>query len=87
MPTHGGFPPKVFYEILTRMGNLSGKQAIIFTTARLTCGKTRDYMKVKVEGAGALIVASIKFRGFFRLGIKNAIKFGKEVNGKSYQLV
>jgi flavodoxin len=80
MPTHGEYPPKAFDEILTRMGNLSGKKAAVFTTARITGGKARDYMNAKVEEAGAQVIDKTKFRGLFRLGTKNAKKFGKQIN-------
>jgi flavodoxin len=80
MPTYGNFPPKVFDEILARMKNLSGKNVIVFNTARLTGGKTLLYMKAKVEEAGAQVISESKFRKFFWIGTKNAIKFGEHIN-------
>ncbi|MFX1527336.1 MAG: flavodoxin family protein [Promethearchaeota archaeon] len=79
MPNHGGFPPKVFDEILTRMGNIHGKHIVVFNTARLTGSKAHDYMRNKVEEAGGQVIVSTNFKGFFRLGIKNAAKFGKQI--------
>ena len=80
MPTYGNKPPQVFDEIVARMGNLSGKRAIVFNTARFTGGKARDYMKAKVEEAGAQVIDKSKFRKVFWIGEKNAIKFGKRIN-------
>lgn len=80
MPTYGSKPPKAFDEIVARMGNLSGKRAVVFTTARFSGGKARDYMKAKVEEAGAQVIDKTKFRKVFWLGVKNAIKFGKQIN-------
>lgn len=80
MPTYGNFPPKVFDEIIYRMGNISEKRVIIFNTARFTGGKALDYMKTKVEEVGALVIDKTKFRKVFWIGVKNAIKFGKKIN-------
>ncbi|MFX0033777.1 MAG: flavodoxin family protein [Candidatus Hodarchaeota archaeon] len=80
MPTHGGFPPKVFDEILTKIGNLSGKRVIAFNTARITANKALNYMKAKIEEFGGQLIASTKFKGLFRLGVKNATRFGTEIN-------
>ncbi|MFX1239594.1 MAG: flavodoxin family protein [Promethearchaeota archaeon] len=80
MPTYGNFPPKVFDEILVRMGNLSGKRVVVFNTARFTGGKALDYMKTKVEETGAQVIDQSKFRKLFWIGVKNAIKFGKKIN-------
>ncbi len=80
MPTYGNKPPHVFDEIVARMGNLSGKRAIVFNTACFTGGKARDYMKAKVEEAGAQVIDQSKFRKVFWIGVKNAIKFGKRIN-------
>ncbi|MFX0038339.1 MAG: flavodoxin family protein [Promethearchaeota archaeon] len=80
MPTYGDKPPKAFDEILTRMGSLSGKKAIIFNTARFTGKKALDYMKTKVEKAGAQIIDQRRFRKLFWIGEKDAIKFSKQIN-------
>ena len=80
MPTYGNKPPQAFDEIVARMGNLSGKKAVVFNTARFTGGKARDYMKAKVEEAGAQVIDQSKFRKVFWIGVKNAIKFGKRIN-------
>ncbi|NVM35429.1 MAG: flavodoxin family protein [Candidatus Lokiarchaeota archaeon] len=80
MPTYGSRPPLAFDEILARMGNLSGKKAVVFNTARFTGGKALDYMKTKVEEAGTQVIDQRKFRKLFWIGVKNAIKFGKQIN-------
>ncbi len=80
MPTYGNFPPKAFNEILARMRNLGGKKTIVFNTARFTGGKALQYMKEKVEEAGAQVIDQSKFRKLFWIGTKNAIKFGKRIN-------
>lgn len=80
MPTYGNFPPKAFDEILERMGNLSGKKAIVFNTARFSGGKALEYMKTKVEEVGAEVIVQKKFRKVLWIGTKNAIKFGKQIN-------
>ncbi len=80
MPTYGTFPPKAFDEILARMGNLSGRIAVVFNTARFTGGKALEYMKTKVEEAGAEVIDQRKFRKVLWIGTKNAIKFGNQIN-------
>ena len=80
MPTYGNFPPKAFDEVLARMGNLSGKIAVVFNTARFTGGKALEYMEIKVKESGAQVIDKYRFRGFFRLGVKDAIKFGSKIN-------
>ena len=62
------------------MGNLSGKRVVVFNTARFSGGKALDYMKIKVEEAGAQVINQSKFRKVFWIGVKNAIKFGKKIN-------
>ena len=80
MPTHGGPPPKVYEEIVNRLGNLSGKKAIVFNTARITGKNTPDMMAVKLEEAGAKIIEKKRFKGFLRLGTNKAIEFGNKIN-------
>jgi len=80
MPTYGDKPPKVFDEILERMGNLSGKKAVVFNTARFTGKKSLEYMKIKVEEAGAQVINQRRFRKLFWIGVKDAITFGKQIN-------
>ncbi len=80
MPTYGDKPPHAFDEIVVRMGNLSGKRAVVFNTARFTGKKALDYMKAKVEGAGAQVIDQSRFRKLFWIGTKNAIQFGKQIN-------
>ncbi len=80
MPTYGNFPPKVFGEILRRMGNLNGKNVVIFNTARFSGGKCLVYMKEKIEEAGGEVINQSKFRKLFWIGTKKAIQFGKQIN-------
>ena len=80
MPTYGNFPPKVFNEILRRMGNLNGKMIILFNTARFSGGKCLDYMKEQIKEIGGKVIDHFKFRKIFWIGTKKAIQFGKRVN-------
>ena len=80
MPTYGNLPPKTFDEIIRRMGYLSNKKVIVFTTARFSGGKARDYMESKVENSGGNIVEKLKFRKPFWIGTKSALKYGKGIN-------
>jgi flavorubredoxin len=80
MPTYGNFPPKVFGEILRRMGNLGGKNVVIFNTARFSGGNCLIYMKEKIEEAGGEVINQAKFRKLFWIGTKKAIQFGKQIN-------
>ena len=82
MPTYGNKPPKIFDEIINRMKNFDGKKAIVFSTARFSGGKSLDYMKAKVEGQGAQVIDQAKFRKVLWIGVKNAIKFGNQLNEK-----
>ena len=79
-PTYGNKPANVFNEILARMGDLSGKKAVVFDTARFTGDGTRDYMEKKVKEAGAQVIAKKNFRKLFWIGTKNVIEFGKQIN-------
>ncbi|MEJ2295876.1 MAG: hypothetical protein P8Y23_14060, partial [Candidatus Lokiarchaeota archaeon] len=36
MPTYGNLPPSVFNKIVEVLGNLTGKNAVVFNTARMT---------------------------------------------------
>ena len=80
MPTYGDKPPKAFEKILDKMKNLDGKRAIVFNTARFSGKKSLDYMKEKVEEAGAKVIEQARFRKVLWIGVKNAIKFGQQIN-------
>lgn len=80
MPTYGDKPPKAFDEVIARIGDLSGKKAVVFNTARFTGGKALEYMKTKVEEKRVQLIDQFKFRKLFWIGTKNAIKFGKKIN-------
>ena len=79
MPTYGNFPPKVYNEILRRLNDLSGKMVVVFNTARFTGGKCLEFMKEKVEEIGGTVIGQNKFRKFFWIGTKDAIKFSKQI--------
>ncbi|MFX0076353.1 MAG: flavodoxin family protein [Candidatus Hermodarchaeota archaeon] len=80
MPTYGNFPPKVYNEILRRLDDLSGKLVVIFNTSRFTGGKCLEFMKEKVEEVGGKVIEQSRFRKFFWIGTRNAIKFGNLIN-------
>jgi flavodoxin len=80
MPTYGKFPPKTFDEVIRRMGDLSNKKVIVFTTARFSGGKARDYMESKLENSGGRVIEKLKFRKLFWIGTKSALKYGKVLN-------
>jgi flavorubredoxin len=79
MPTYGDKPPKAFDEIITRLGNLNGKKAVVFNTARFTGKKAIEYMKTSIEETGVEVVDQRKFRKLFWIGTKDAIQFGNQI--------
>lgn len=79
MPTYGDKPPKAFDEIITRLGNLNGKKAIVFNTARFTGKKAIDYMKIKIEEKKAELIDQRRFRKLFWIGTKDAIQYGNQL--------
>ncbi|MFX1378541.1 MAG: flavodoxin family protein [Promethearchaeota archaeon] len=79
MPTYGDKPPKAFDEIITRLGTLNGKTAVVFNTARFTGKKAIEYMKKKVEEAGAEVIDKRRFRKLFWIGTKDAIQFANQI--------
>ena len=82
MPTYGDKPPKAFEEVIDRMKNFSGKRVIVFNTARFSGKKSLDYMKTKVEEKGTQVIDQARFRKVLWIGVKNAIKFGEQINEK-----
>ncbi|HUT80117.1 MAG TPA: NAD(P)H-dependent oxidoreductase [Candidatus Bathyarchaeia archaeon] len=80
MPTYGNKPPNAFNEIMERIGNLEGKKAVVYATARLNGGGTRKIMKANVEAKGAQVINQALFIGPFWMGTKKAIKFGQLIN-------
>ncbi|NHJ85587.1 MAG: hypothetical protein FK734_09005 [Asgard group archaeon] len=80
MPTYGSKPPGTFNEILKRLADLSGKNVIIFATARFSGRKNLEYMKEKIQTIGGQIINQANFRRFFYLGVRKAKKFGLEIN-------
>ena len=79
MPTYGDKPPKAFDEIIMRLGNLNGKKAVVFNTARFTGKKAIDYMKTKIEEAKAEVIDQRRFRKLFWIGTKDAFQFGNQI--------
>ncbi len=82
MPTYGDKPPKAFEEVIDRMKNFSGKRVIVLNTARFSGKKSLDYMKTKVEEKGTQVIDQARFRKVLWIGVKNAIKFGEQINEK-----
>jgi flavodoxin len=80
MPTYDSAPPKVFDEILSRSGDLSGKKAVVFSTARFTGKEARDYLAEKLEAKGAEILEKKTFRGLLYLRKRAAQQFGKKLS-------
>ncbi|MHA2473601.1 MAG: flavodoxin family protein [Promethearchaeota archaeon] len=80
MPTYGNFPPKVYSEIIKRIGNLDGKKIVVFNTARFSGGKCLEFMIKQVEENGGEVVEYSKFRKLLWIGTKKAIEFGKKLN-------
>ena len=82
MPTYGDKPPKAFDEVIDSIKNFSGKKVVVFNTARFSGKKSLDYMKTKVEEAGAQVIDQARFRKILWIGVKGAVKFGELINEK-----
>ncbi|MFX1456918.1 MAG: flavodoxin family protein [Promethearchaeota archaeon] len=82
MPTHGNFPPKAFVQILSKLENLSNKIVVVFNTARMTGGKSLDYMETKVKEMGAEVIDKRRFKSMAHLGKKDAVEFGVKISQK-----
>ena len=50
-------------RFIERLGDLSGKNAIVFCTYKTAAGSTLRQMAKKLEGKGAKVVGQFKYRG------------------------
>jgi hypothetical protein len=50
-------------EFIERLGDLTGKQAVVFCTYKLAIGSTLSKMAKALEGKGASVVGQYKYRG------------------------
>ena len=50
-------------DFVERLGNLAGKQAVVFCTYKLAAGSTLSQMAKALEGKGAKVVGQFKYRG------------------------
>ena len=50
-------------DFIERLGNLAGKQAVVFCTYKLAAGSTLPRMRKALEGKGAKVVGQFKYRG------------------------
>ncbi|MDX1435187.1 MAG: flavodoxin domain-containing protein [Anaerolineales bacterium] len=56
-------PTATSMQFIDRLGDLSGKQAVVFCTYKLAAGSTLRQMGEPLEAKGAEIVGRFKFRG------------------------
>ena len=56
-PTEGSM------QFIKRLGNLSGKQVVVFCTYKLAAGSTLRRMANALEGKGANVIGQFKYRG------------------------
>jgi len=56
-------PTEGTMRFIERLGDLSGKNAIVFCTYKLAIGSTLRQMAKAVEGKGAKVVGQFKYRG------------------------
>lgn len=56
-------PTKESLRFIERLGDLSGKQAVVFCTYKLATGKLLPRMAAGLEDKGAKVVGQFKFRG------------------------
>ena len=50
-------------QFIDRLGNLAGKQAVVFCTYKLATGPTLPRMAEGLESKGAQVVGQFKYRG------------------------
>lgn len=50
-------------RFIDRLGDLTGKQALVFCTYKLAVGPTLKRMAQRLEQKGAQVVAQFKYRG------------------------
>jgi hypothetical protein len=56
-------PTEGTMEFIDQLGNLTGKNAIVFCTYKLAIGSTLRQMAKALEGKGATVVEQFKYRG------------------------
>ena len=56
-------PTAATMMFIERLGDLSGKRAVVFCTYKLAIGSTLDKMSRAVAAKGADVIGSFKFRG------------------------
>ncbi len=56
-------PTERSMQFIERLGNLEGKEAVVFCTYKLAVGSTLDKMAKALEGKGAKVVGQFKYRG------------------------
>lgn len=56
-------PTERSMEFIDRLGNLEGKEAVVFCTYKLATGSTLHKMATAMEEKGAQVVGQFKFRG------------------------
>ena len=56
-------PTERSMEFIDRLGNLEGKEAVVFCTYMLAAGSTLPKMAEELERKGAKVVGQFKFRG------------------------
>jgi hypothetical protein len=50
-------------QFIDRLGNLTGKRAVVFCTYKLATGKLLLNMANELESKGAIVIGQFKFRG------------------------
>jgi hypothetical protein len=56
-------PTEGTMQFIKQLGDLSGKNAIVFCTYKLATGSTLRQMATALEGKGAKVVGEFKYRG------------------------
>ena len=56
-------PTKASMQFISRLGDLSGKKAVVFCTYKLATGSLLPKMAAALEARGAQVVGQFKFRG------------------------
>lgn len=56
-------PTQATMQFIERLGDLTGKKAVVFCTYKLAVGSTLRQMAQALEGQGATVVEQLKYRG------------------------
>ena len=56
-------PTEETMRFIDRLGNLTGKKALVFCTYKLAVGPTLRHMTQRLENKGAQVVTQFRFRG------------------------